>query len=54
MNDEARDEKIEAEWDEEVERRVREIDAGAVKTIPWEQVREELFALRNAGVPPAE
>ena len=41
------DEGVEAAWAEEVERRVREIDSGQVKTIPWEQVRAELFARSN-------
>ena len=31
-----RDEDVEAAWDEEVERRVRQIDGGEVKTIAWE------------------
>jgi putative addiction module component (TIGR02574 family) len=34
---------VEATWAEEVERRVREVDSGKVKTIPWAQVRSELF-----------
>src|ERR1700684_51218 len=34
---------IEAAWGEEVERRVAEIDSGAVQTIPWEQVRDEML-----------
>ena len=34
---------VEAAWAEEVERRVRQIDAGEVELIPWEQVRAELF-----------
>jgi len=34
---------VEAAWADEVERRIREIDEGKVKTIPWEQVRAELF-----------
>ena len=38
------DENVEATWAEEVERRVREIESGAVETIPWEQVRAELFS----------
>lgn len=33
---------VEAAWSEEIERRVREIDSGKVKTIPWEQVRAQL------------
>ena len=38
------DEGVEAAWAEEVERRVRQIDSGEVKTIPWEQVRANLYA----------
>lgn len=34
---------VEVAWAEEVERRVRQVDAGEVKLIPWEQVRAELF-----------
>jgi len=30
-----RDEGVEAAWAEEIERRVRQIDSGEVKTIPW-------------------
>lgn len=33
----------EAEWSEEIERRLAEIDAGTVELIPWEDVRAELF-----------
>ncbi|HUF07771.1 MAG TPA: addiction module protein [Rhodothermales bacterium] len=33
---------VEAAWAEEIERRVREIDSGRVRTIPWEQVRAQL------------
>lgn len=39
-----REESVEAAWADEVERRIREIEAGEVTLIPWEQVREELFA----------
>ena len=31
------------EWLAEIERRSAEIDSGACTTIPWEQVRSELF-----------
>ena len=37
------DPEVEAAWAEEVERRIRQVDAGEVKLIPWEQVRAELF-----------
>ena len=30
-------------WDEEIRRRVEELDSGAVTTIPWAEVRERLF-----------
>jgi putative addiction module component (TIGR02574 family) len=35
---------VETAWAEEIERRIRDVDSGAVKTIPWEQVRAELHA----------
>ncbi len=35
---------VEVAWSEEVERRVRQVDAGEVELIPWEQVRSDLFA----------
>ena len=38
---------VEAAWSREVARRVAEFDAGRVQTIPWEEVREELFGLRD-------
>jgi len=38
------DEDVEAAWAEEVERRVRQIESGEVKTISWEEVRAKLHA----------
>jgi putative addiction module component (TIGR02574 family) len=38
------DEDVEAAWSEEIERRIRQIDSGEVKTIPWEDVRAKLHA----------
>jgi len=38
------DEDVEAAWAEEIERRVRQIDDGEVKTVPWEEVRTKLHA----------
>jgi putative addiction module component (TIGR02574 family) len=35
----------EEEWNIEIRRRADEIDSGAVKTIPWEQVKAELRSL---------
>ena len=36
------------EWVAEIQRRSAEYDAGAVQTVPWEQIRTE--ALRSAGL----
>jgi putative addiction module component (TIGR02574 family) len=38
------DQDIEATWSKEIERRLAEIDAGSVELIPWDDVRDELFA----------
>ena len=34
---------VEEAWDVEIERRVKELEAHAVKTVPWSKVRERLF-----------
>lgn len=39
------EDEIEAAWGDEIERRVREIDAGEVELIPGEQVTAELRSL---------
>ena len=36
------DENIEAEWDAEIARRIREIDEGKVTLVPWAEVRRRL------------
>ena len=33
---------VEAAWDQEIERRIREMDAGAAEMIPWSEVRRRL------------
>ena len=38
---------VEQAWADEIARRVAELDTGTVQTIPWEQVREELFSLQD-------
>jgi putative addiction module component (TIGR02574 family) len=38
------DEEAEAAWATEVNRRVAELDSGAVKTVPWAEVRRRLAA----------
>jgi putative addiction module component (TIGR02574 family) len=34
------DEGVQAAWDEEIKRRIDELDSGKAKSIPWEEVRE--------------
>ena len=34
---------VEAAWEAEIKRRVTELDARTVKTVPWSEVRERLF-----------
>ncbi len=33
---------IERAWQDEIERRLSQIDSGEVQCVPWEQVRDEL------------
>jgi hypothetical protein len=35
---------VKAAWSKEIERRVREIDAGTAELFDWEDMRAELFA----------
>jgi putative addiction module component (TIGR02574 family) len=42
------DHEVEAAWAAEIERRVAEVEAGTVKTVPWEQVRQQLLNRLNA------
>jgi putative addiction module component (TIGR02574 family) len=37
--DESVDEDVEAAWQQEIARRVEELESGKVKTIPWAEVR---------------
>ena len=36
------EEGVEEAWRQEIERRARELESGAVKSIPWDVVRERL------------
>jgi len=38
---------IEAAWAAEIEKRVAELDAGNLQSIPWEQVRQRLLDRLN-------
>ena len=37
---------VEAAWSAEIGRRVEQVDNGTVKTIPWNDVRDESFGRR--------
>jgi putative addiction module component (TIGR02574 family) len=45
LDDEPCDESVEAAWNEEIKRRIEEIDSGKVQMIPYEEVRRRLAAL---------
>lgn len=42
------DQEIDHAWQLELDKRIREIDSGTVKCVPWEEVRDRLY--RNANV----
>ena len=37
------DDGVEAAWLKEIERRVAELDSGAVESVPWAEVRSRVF-----------
>jgi putative addiction module component (TIGR02574 family) len=39
---------IELAWQQEIDKRLSEIDKGVVKCIPWEEVRDLLYKNANA------
>lgn len=41
------DSEVEAAWEREIERRVAELDDGSVETVPWEEVRRQLFGRQD-------
>jgi len=36
--------KISEAWQQEIEKRASEIASGTIKTVPWEDVKKELFS----------
>ena len=38
---------VEAAWEREIGRRIAELDAGSVETVPWEDVRRQLFGRQD-------
>ena len=45
--DETADEGVEAAWDQEIAKRIAEIDQGRVKMVPWSEVRRRLAEIRR-------
>jgi len=45
--DETVDASAEEEWNREIARRIRELDSGKVKPIPWEEARRQVSAILN-------
>jgi len=40
---------VEAAWNDEVARRIAELDSGNAKTIPWEEIRQRISAKLTNG-----
>jgi putative addiction module component (TIGR02574 family) len=45
--DDTVDATAEEEWNEEIARRIRELDSGKVKPIPWAEARRQVSAILN-------
>ena len=39
------DENVEAAWNQEIARRIADLDSGKSKTVPWEEVRAQISSL---------
>jgi putative addiction module component (TIGR02574 family) len=46
--DSTTDKDVEFAWQDEIEKRLKEIDSGIVQCIPWEDVREQLYKNAHA------
>jgi putative addiction module component (TIGR02574 family) len=42
--DESVDETAEQDWNAEIQRRLRQLDAGRLQTIPWPEARRQILA----------
>jgi putative addiction module component (TIGR02574 family) len=40
---------VEAAWNEEIARRIKDIDSGEAKTVPWEEVRHRISSKLSHG-----
>ncbi len=45
--DDTVDASAEEEWNQEIARRIRELDSGKVKPIPWSEARRQVSAILN-------
>ena len=43
LHDEVADPDAEAAWEAEIDRRLRELDSGKVKTVPWSEARKQIL-----------
>ena len=46
--DEREDDAVEEAWAGEIQQRMRDVESGAVKTIPWSEARKRILVLRDA------
>jgi putative addiction module component (TIGR02574 family) len=42
--DEAEELSVQSEWNDEIARRIEDLDSGKAKTIPWDEVRRRIAA----------
>jgi putative addiction module component (TIGR02574 family) len=45
--DDTVDSAVEEAWNHEIARRIKELDSGKVKPIPWQEARRQMTALLN-------
>ena len=45
--DEGMDASVEEAWNQEIARRIQELDSGKVKPIPWAEARKQIAAILN-------
>jgi len=47
--DAALDDNAESAWNEEINRRIAELDSGSAKTVPWDEVRSRISSRLTHG-----
>ena len=43
------DEGVENAWDQEIARRIADLDSGKAKTVPWEEIRARISSILTHG-----